>query len=175
MLGLQRGIVKLVPHNTEWARLFVEEKARLNAALGDKALDIQHMGSTSVPGLVAKPILDIAVAVADLPTVTECVPLLEALGYTYFGDRYEKGDYFFAKGSEQSRTHYIHMAEHFSSEWATMLRFRDYLIANPAARQKYSDLKCRLYQQYTSDRKAYTDGKEAFIQSLLREASGGAA
>jgi GrpB-like predicted nucleotidyltransferase (UPF0157 family) len=171
MLGLRRGTVRLVPHHTEWARLFLKEKGRLNAALGDRALDIQHVGSTAVPGLDAKPILDIAVAVADMPTVTECVPLLEALGYTYFGDRSGKGDYFFAKGEERSRTHYIHMAEHTGPEWTTMLRFRDYLIANPAARQRYSDLKHGLAQQHAADRQAYTAGKEAFIQAALREAS----
>ncbi len=175
MLGLQRGIVRLAPHNTEWARLFAEEKARLKAALGDEALDIQHMGSTSVPGLAAKPILDVAVAVGDIPAIMRCVPLLEALGYIYFGDRSEKGDYFFAKGGAQSRTHYVHMVEHLSPEWVTMLRFRDYLIANPAARQRYSDLKYRLYQRHAEDRKAYTDGKAALIQTLLREASSGAA
>ena len=103
------------------------------------------------------------------------MPLLEALGYTYFGDRYEKGDYFFAKGCEQSRTHYVHMVKHLSLEWVTMLRFRDYLIANPAARQRYSDLKYRLYQQHAEDRKSYTDSKATLIQSLLCEASSGAA
>jgi GrpB-like predicted nucleotidyltransferase (UPF0157 family) len=171
MLGLQRGTVRLVPHQTGWARCFAEEQARLNAALGDRARDIQHVGSTAVPGLDAKPILDIAVAVSDLPAITECVPLLEALGYTYFGDRSGKGDYFFAKGEERSRTHSLHMAEHSGSEWAAMLSFRDALIADPTARQRYSDLKHVLSQQHANDRAAYTDGKASFIQSLLREAS----
>ena len=170
MLGLKRGTVKLISHNPEWASLFAEEKARLNTALGERALDIQHMGSTSIPGLVAKPILDIAIAIADVVNITECVPLLEALGYQYFGDRYGKDDFLFVKGNEESRTHHIHMPTHLGLEWTTMLRFRDYLIASPEAQQRYSDLKRRLYRQHSGNRMAYTAGKDAFIECLLREA-----
>lgn len=175
MLGLQRGIVKLVSHHTEWAILFAQEKARLSAVLEDKALDIQHIGSTAVPGLEAKPILDIAVAVAELLVVKECVSMLGPLGYAYFGDREENGDYFFAKGDDQNRTHYLHMVKLSGSEWADCLSFRDYLIANLSARQRYSRLKHLLFQQYANDRQAYTAGKAALIQSLLREASAEAA
>ena len=171
MLGLQRGAVRLVPHDAEWAGLFAQEKGRLGAALGDRALDIQHVGSTAVPGLDAKPILDIAVAVADLPTVAECAPLLEALGYEAFGDRSGKGDFFFAKGADEGRTHYLHLAEHAGAEWAAMLRFRDHLRAHPAARRRYAALKRRLCRRHPDDRAAYSDGKAALIQSLLREAA----
>lgn len=173
MLGLQRGSVKLVSHCPHWAHLFTQERSRLRAALGEKVLDIQHIGSTAVPGLDAKPILDIAVAVADLSIVAECVPALKSLGYSYFGDRGEKGDHFFARGAEQHRTHYIHLLLHSGTEWSACLRFRDHLTACPEARQRYSRLKHRLSEQYESDRQSYTEGKAALIQSILREASGG--
>lgn len=171
MLGLQRGIVKLVPHHDGWAQLFAEEKERLSVALGGRARIIQHVGSTSVPDLVAKPVLDIAIAVETLTTIAECVPLLEAIDYTYFGDRSGKGDYLFVKGDERNRTHHLHMAEHTSPEWKTMLRFRDRLIADPVARRRYADLKRRLYEKHSNDRAAYTAGKDAFIEELLREVS----
>ena len=88
MLGLQRGAVQLVPYTPAWATLFQAERARLQGALGADALDIQHIGSTAVPGLAAKPILDLGIAVAAEAVVATLVPRLAALGYTYHGYRW---------------------------------------------------------------------------------------
>src|SRR5262245_26797835 len=98
MLGLQRGTVRIVPSTPMWATLFQEERARIDHALGALALDIQHIGSTAVPGLAAKPILDIGVAVAAEAAIAACVPLLIALGYTYRGDRGPSEGHFFDLG-----------------------------------------------------------------------------
>jgi GrpB-like predicted nucleotidyltransferase (UPF0157 family) len=109
MLGLPRGTVQIVPYTPAWAELFEQERASLLTTLGSRALDIQHIGSTAVPGLAAKPILDIGIAVAELAVVPECAPLMEALWYTYRSDREQRGNHLFVKGIEQQRTHYVHM------------------------------------------------------------------
>jgi GrpB-like predicted nucleotidyltransferase (UPF0157 family) len=171
MLGLQRGVVKVIPHNPLWASLFQQESTRLAQALGSLAVDIQHIGSTSVPGLAAKPILDIGIAVATDTDVPACVPLLESLGYIYRGYRGASEGYFFDQGSEQQLTHYLHMLLISNPSWQNYLRFRDYLIAHPTIRDEYMQLKQALAIQYASDRAAYTAAKAAFIQQILAAAS----
>ena len=86
MVGLERGTVKLNPFTNEWERLFSEEKSRLQAAIGKYVLDIQHVGSTSIPGMVAKPIIDIAIAVKNFEKASICIKAIEQLGYEYKGE-----------------------------------------------------------------------------------------
>src|SRR5215216_1692761 len=109
MLGLPRGAVQLVPYTPTWAILFQSERDRLQDAVGTDVLDIQHIGSTAVPGLAAKPILDLGIAVAGEAVVAACVPRLTALGYTYRGYRGPDQGHFFDQGLEQHLTHYLHM------------------------------------------------------------------
>src|SRR5215207_9801680 len=127
MLGLQRGTVQVVAHSPKWALLFQAERQRLTDALGTLALDIQHIGSTSVPELAAKPILDIGVAVAGEAEIGACVLPLETLGYTYRGDRGAEQGHFFDLGAETQLTHYLHMLLIDSEGWRNYLRFRDHL------------------------------------------------
>ena len=148
-----------------------EERQRLTDALGSLALDIQHVGSTSVPGLAAKPILDIGVAIASEADVEVCVPLLQALGYRYEGYRGASEGYFFNRGREERLTHYLHMLLIDSPDWRNYLRFRDTLIAHPEIRDQYMQIKQALAVQYPADRPAYTAGKAAFIQSVLASES----
>ncbi|MBI1256006.1 MAG: hypothetical protein GC204_00915 [Chloroflexi bacterium] len=171
MLGLQRGTVQVVDYSPEWAALFEQERQRLADALGSLALDIQHIGSTSVPGLAAKPILDVGVAIAAETDVDSCVPLLEALGYRYEGFRATSSDYFFDVGPETHLTHYLHMLLIDSDGWRNYLRFRDTLIAHPELRDQYMHLKQALAVEYADNRKAYTAGKAAFIQDVLAAAT----
>ena len=170
MLGLKRGIVQVVPYTSLWASLFQEESKRLTQALGSLALDIQHIGSTSIPGLASKPILDIGIAVAKEDDVSACVPLLESLAYNYRGDRGASEGHFFDQGTEQQLTHYLHMLLISNPAWQNYLRFRDYLIAHPATRDRYMQLKQQLAIQYPTDRAAYTAGKAQFIQQILTAA-----
>jgi len=167
MLGLERGTVQIIPYTTLWASLFRDESKRLADMLGSLALDIQHIGSTSVPGLAAKPILDVGIAVAKEEDVVQCVPLLTTLGYTYRGDRGLDQGHFFDQGSEEHLTHYLHMLLIGSQGWQNYLRFRDYLIAHPTMRDAYMQLKQELAIQYASDRAAYTAAKAQFIQQIL--------
>jgi GrpB-like predicted nucleotidyltransferase (UPF0157 family) len=167
MLGLQRGTVQLVSYTPAWATLFQTERARLQRALGADALDIQHIGSTAVPGLAAKPILDLGIAVAAEAVVATCVPRLAALGYTYRGYRGSDQGHFFDQGPEQYLTHYLHMLLIHEPAWLNYLWFRDYLRAHPAARDAYMRLKQNLASQYAADRAAYTAAKATFVQQIL--------
>lgn len=167
MLGLQRGTVQVVPYTPQWASLFQIEAQRIAQTLGTLVVDIQHIGSTSIPGLAAKPILDVGVAVATEADVAACVPLLEALGYTYRGYRGASEGYFFDQGPEQQLTHYLHMLLIDHPSWRNYLRFRDYLITHPGVRDQYMRLKQELALQYPTNRAAYTAAKASFIERVL--------
>jgi GrpB-like predicted nucleotidyltransferase (UPF0157 family) len=167
MLGLQRGAVQLVPYTSAWATLFEAERARLQDALGADALDIQHIGSTAVPGLAAKPVLDLGIAVAADSVVAGCVPRLAALGYTYHEYRGPDQGHFFDRGREQHLTHYLHMLTINEPGWWNYLRFRDYLRAHPTARDAYLQLKQELAVQYPTNRAAYSAAKATFVQQIL--------
>ena len=167
MLGLQRGSVRLVPYTSAWATLFEVERARLYAALHPHVLDIQHIGSTAVPGLAAKPLLDLGIAVADESIVSVCIPRITTLGYTFRGYRGADQGYFFDIGPEHQLTHYLHMLLISDSGWWNYLRFRDHLRARPAARDAYQRLKQDLATEYAADRAAYSAAKTVFIQQIL--------
>lgn len=171
-IGLERGVVRLVAYTPEWAWLFELEKARLQAALGDKVLDIQHVGSTSIPGCTAKPILDIAIAVESFEAAFACVPLIEQLGYEYGGEHGIPRRHYFVRRDPRS-THHIHMLEQSSADYQAHLLFRDYLRTHPEAVAEYVALKQSLMEQFPADREAYTDGKAVFVQQILALAKSG--
>lgn len=166
MIGLERGIVRLVPYTTEWKRLFEQEKARLQAAIGDYVLDIQHVGSTSIPGMVAKPILDIGIAVRNFEKAAVCIEPMVQLGYDYYGENGIPRRHFFVKGDP--RTHHVHMNEITSRDWEALVVFRDYLIQHPEIAQEYAELKLELAQRFPTDRQAYLDGKAVLIERVLQ-------
>ncbi|MGF1478825.1 MAG: GrpB family protein [Cyanophyceae cyanobacterium] len=162
MLGLERGKLKFIPHNPEWQKLFEEEKQRLQAAIGSDVLEIQHVGSTSIPGIIAKPILDIGIAVANFEAAAVCIKPMEKLGYSYRGENGIPRRHFFARG--EPRTHHVHILEITSWDWQGHILFRDYLIQHPAVAQEYVQLKLKLLEQYGGDRDAYQVGKSSFIE-----------
>lgn len=166
MIGLERGTVKLAPYTTEWKRLFEQEKALLQAAVGDYVLDIQHVGSTSIPGMVAKSIIDIGIAVRSFEEATVCVKPIKQLGYEYRGEHGIPRRHFFVKGDP--RTHHVHVNEIDSRDWENQVLFRDYLIRHPEIAQGYAELKMELAQRFPTDRQAYLDGKSPFIERVLR-------
>ena len=174
VLGLKRGTIRLEPHCHEWPRLFAQEECAIRAALGHLVLDVQHIGSTAVPGLLAKPILDIGVAVRHSADVGPCVAPLAALGYQFLGDRRCAGDWFFAKGSDDLCTHYVHMVEHTSSAWANYLAFRDALATDERVRTEYASLKLRLAVESGGSRDAYATGKDQFVRGVAARRLGAA-
>ncbi|UQN07422.1 GrpB family protein [Deinococcus sp. QL22] len=168
-LGLKRGTVALQPSSAEYPALFEEERARVRQALGALALDIQHVGSTSIPGLAGKPILDLAVGIQNTAQMDACISPLQAIGYTSFDDREGWGEYFFAKGDDEARTHYIHLLPISHPKWAEYLLFRDVLRRQPDLRDKYNQIKAALAEAHGNNRRQYTAQKGIFVQRVLAE------
>jgi GrpB-like predicted nucleotidyltransferase (UPF0157 family) len=166
-LGLKRGMVRLVRYDPGWAVAFARERTQLLQVLGPAAVAIEHVGSTAVEGLLAKPILDIAVAGRPPIHAAEWQPRLERLGYAAFGDRESRGDFFFAKGPDEGRTVYLHVVPGGSVWWLDYLAFRDRLRADAALRDAYTELKTGLAEQFSGDRRSYTEAKAAFIAKLI--------
>jgi len=168
MLGLPKGIVKLEPHAEQWHQLFAEADARLRKAVGDYVVAIEHIGSTSICGISAKPIIDIAVGLEKKADGERCVKPLEDIGYEYRGEYGIAGRFYFVKGNP--RTHHLHMVVRDGDVWHSHLLFRDYLRAHPAAAEEYDKLKKELAEKYSENRDAYLVGKTAFIENVLRVA-----
>jgi GrpB-like predicted nucleotidyltransferase (UPF0157 family) len=178
---LVREEVAIVPYDSAWPRSFSEEKEHLLSCLPKKLIRrVEHFGSTAVPGLAAKPIVDMLVEVTDLEeTKIRIAPILEAQRYEYLwrpthGDDVPPFYAWFIKRDREagSRTHHIHMVEgagRFSGHWDRLF-FRDYLIERPDLAEEYAALKVRLAAAATHDRVAYTRGKTEFIVRVTEQA-----
>jgi len=168
MIGLLRHTVRLVEHQPEWAALGRREIERLRAGLGEAVLDIQHVGSTAVPGLPAKPILDLAAAVRSPSDIAAVVTRLVALGYLDRGDGGREGGHLCAQESApELRTIYLHVVARSDRQWRDYLAFRDRLRNDALLRAEYAALKTDLATRYPADRAAYTAGKHDFIRRIL--------
>jgi len=171
MLGLKRGTVCLEEYNPQWRVLFDEEKVRLKELLGNQLIGVEHVGSTSIPGIKAKPILDLMIAIKDLNDWAWLKESLSKLGYEFRKDYRETQEHIlFVKGPEENRTHYLKATEFNSDFWVEHILFRDYLINNPEYLNQYQELKEKLFKEYNGDREPYTKGKEEFIKMILARA-----
>ncbi len=159
------GTIEVTAYDDSWPARFAEWRARLAAELGPVAIRIEHVGSTAVPGLAAKPIIDIQISVADPEGEERYVPTLEACGLTL--RLREPGHRYFRPPADRPRDVHVHVCEAGSAWERGHLLFRDYLRAHPAARDAYAELKRELAQRYPNDRLAYTDAKSAFIIDAL--------
>lgn len=166
-MGLARGTVVVRAYDPAWVEEFAAEARRLRAALGGLAEHIEHVGSTAVPGLPAKPVIDLALGFANEAALAELQAKLPALGYTARGDRRGDGDWLFSKGPEAARTHYLHVERYGGERWRNYLLFRERLRAEAKRRDEYARLKAELAARYPKDRDAYTRGKEPFIRRVL--------
>lgn len=167
-LGLKRGELYLSPYRDEWPALFESEKKIIASAIGDLVRDIQHVGSTSVPGMCAKPILDIAIAVEEFETARVCVEPLVELGYTFKGENGIPRRHYFQKG--EPCTHHVHMVEEISEEWTKLILFRDHLRSYRSVTEEYGSLKAALVDSLAGDRKAYLAAKAEFITKAIKKA-----
>jgi GrpB-like predicted nucleotidyltransferase (UPF0157 family) len=162
--------VVLVPYDPRWRSRFEEERVALEAAIGDAIVDgVHHVGSTSVPGLEAKPIVDILVGVRDLESSRGCFEGLKALSYVYAPYRAEEM-HWFCKPSPRSRTHHLHLVPVDGRRYRAELAFRDYLRAHPDVADDYASLKRELAANFENDREAYTAGKDEFVEGVLERA-----
>ena len=154
------------PYRSEWEVCFQNEREGILECIGPLVTKVEHVGSTAICGMIAKPILDIGIAVGDFDEARACIAPLEIrLGYTFMGERGIPRRHFFVKGEQ--RTHHIHMVEAHSEEWLRMIRFRDRLRESSDLADEYAKLKLRLMRQLGADRKAYQEGKSDFIRSVL--------
>jgi GrpB-like predicted nucleotidyltransferase (UPF0157 family) len=169
--------ISIVPYDSAWPKMFEDEATFLRRKLPQNIVKrIEHFGSTAVPGLSAKPIVDILVEVSSLEeTKKQIVPILEAEGYEYFW-RPAFGDnvppyyaWFIKRNAEGKRTHHIHMVEADSELW-DRLYFRDYLRQFSAEAKHYDELKRMLVVEHSNDRVKYTEEKSDFILSLTKKA-----
>ena len=175
-LGLKRGTVALVPHESAWEEEAARTMEILRGILGDAAADMQHVGSTAIPAVCAKPIVDIAVAARSFAGIEARAPELEARGF-YRRSRNDETQLLFACGSYYDgtgdrQTHFIHVVPADSAEWRNYLNFRDFLNAFPAEAKAYEALKLSLAAAHPEDagREKYTAGKHDFVRETLRKA-----
>ena len=170
MIGLRRGIVKLVMHNPKWRQSFEHEQNKIRKVFGRNALEIQHVGSTAIPGILAKPIIDIALIVSSLQKAKRYEKKLKEIGYELKKNDTKKNRLFFTKGHEKKRTHYLHIGKIGSGYAEDMILFRNYLCNHKDAAKKYSELKEKLARKYQNVREVYTAKKEKLIKEILRKA-----
>lgn len=169
-IGLKKGSVRLVPHNSKWKELFREEKESLLKDFPGKILKVSHGGSTAIPGISAKPLIDIFAVVPSLQVAEEIQPELEKLGYEYRGEEGIPERRFYVKGDRSNRTHNLHLVEESSREWKNHILIKNYYLKYPAAAQEYAKIKEQLAKDFPEDRRAYGSGKDAFIKEIIRKA-----
>lgn len=169
-LGLESGTVRVVPYDPAWESLFAVEAARLRAVVAPSLpLMLEHMGSTAVPGLAAKPILDL---LGGYPPGAPVAPYISALvraGYLHRGEQGIPGREFFRRG--EPRAYHLHLVSEGGPVWREQLAFRDALRRDPALRDAYAALKLDLARRFPRDRESYIDGKGAFVRHVIEQAS----
>lgn len=162
--------VVVTAYNQDWNQMFLEESQKIKAIFGDELIEIHHIGSTSVPGLKAKPIIDMMPVVKDIAKIDSFNELMTMLGYECMGELGMKGRRYFRKGGDD-RTHQVHAFQADNIEDIERhLAVRDYLRTHAEAVVPYGDLKERLAKQFPNDIEAYMDGKDAFVKELERTA-----
>ena len=162
--------IYMVPHDPDWRLEFEDEAKQITDALGGNGVaDVHHMGSTAIPNIYAKPVIDILLVVHNHAELDAKQAAMEALGYEAFGEfGIPTRRYFRKDNALGDRTHQVHAFEAGSPQITRHLAFRDYMIAHPDAAQAYSDLKRELAAQHPGDIEAYMDGKHDFIQEIDR-------
>jgi len=159
--------IRLAPYDSDWPARFESERSLLEGAIGERAVGgIHHVGSTAVPGLAAKPIIDILVGVTDLTSSRACFEPLAGLDYHYAPYLPEQM-HWFCKPGPHRRTHHLHLVPEGSSRYREELAFRDLLRADPATASDYLELKRELAVRFEHDREGYTDAKSEFIARAL--------
>ena len=162
--------VIVTDYSPEWARMYQEEAARIRHILGEELVGIHHIGSTSVEGLAAKPVIDILPVVHSVERVDRLNPQFEAIGYEAMGEFGIPGRRYFRKGGD-NRTHQVHIFEAGNlPDIRRHLAVRDYLRAHPDDCAAYAALKRQLALQYPEDIEGYCDGKDAFVKALEQRA-----
>ncbi len=167
------GAILIQDYDPRWPAMFADERAHIAMALGSALVAVEHVGSTAVPGLAAKPIIDMLVGGRSLTQArSTCVAPLQRLGYVYLPE-YESWlpeELFFRKGPPGPWTHHVHLMEPTAVRWGEQLLFRDYLRAHPEVAQEYGQLKRALAGAVGDDVVGFRAGKHPFIRTVLAKA-----
>lgn len=164
-------IIEVVPYNPHWPYLFRQEARKIAAALAGEIVLIHHIGSTAIPGIKAKPVIDCLIEVRQIERVDAYNDELISLGYTPRGENGIPSRRYFNKKIEEEHTHHLHVFQIGHPEICRHLEFRDYLRTHPNKAQAYSQLKEKLAEKYRHDSVAYTEGKNDFVQEIDQEAA----
>lgn len=162
--------VYVVPYDPKWPSHFTLERSRVETVLGYWAQAIEHVGSTAVPGLDAKPVIDLMVGVRDVRNADRCIRPLEGIGYSYWTENPNPDRALFVKfvdAGRTSRTHNLHVVENSGDLWNDRLVFRDCLRAHPETAREYAQLKYDLADRFRNDREAYTEAKTGFVSTVV--------
>jgi GrpB-like predicted nucleotidyltransferase (UPF0157 family) len=162
--------IEVVPHNPAWADMFKVEAEKISTVFSPEIVAIEHIGSTAIVGIRAKPIIDILVEVRDIEVVGRFNDEMIQLGYEPRGEFGIPGRRYFSKGTDTMRTHHVHIFQTGNPEIERHLNFRDYLRAHSKDAQAYSHLKEELAQRFSDDPDNYTDAKSEFIREIDRKA-----
>ncbi|MGG2071893.1 GrpB family protein [Lysinibacillus irui] len=162
--------VVLSEYDLNWGEQFLYEKRRIQKVIGHALLGIEHIGSTSIKGLKAKPIIDILLGVKSIEEVPELIEALSNIDYEYVPKLELMDRRFFRKGLWGQGTCHLHVCEYNSKEWNDKCLFRDYLRINPQAAKEYETLKEQLANHFQYDRQTYTKKKGPFIQKIIARA-----
>ena len=165
IIGLKSGKVKLLSYNPEWVKIFRKEEKILRNVIGDIEVNIQHVGSTAIPGIPAKPIIDIIIGVSSPKDVEKCIKPLEKAGYKYKGEE-RPGEYLFTKDP----IYCLHMTKFNNKTWNSYISFRNQLRANKKLANEYKNLKLKLAKKFPDDRESYHAGKVKFIEEVVKKA-----
>jgi len=168
LIGQHKRDFTVVPYQYGWKDLFKQESDLLHSTLGEKVLRIEHIGSTAIPGMLAKPIIDIMAAVVSLAAAAELIPVVESLGYEHKPLDTIPDRVFFAKErSPEFRTHHLNLAAPESGFWINQLVFRDYLRAHDDIAAEYVDLKKQIAKRYAQTHQLDREAKSEFVARVL--------
>lgn len=169
-LGLEPGVVRLVEYDARWGGLFAAEQRRIRDQCGELPLRLEHVGATAIPGMCAKPVLDIAAGRPRDSSPDDYRAALEQAGYLHRGERGVPGRQFFCRGVP--RAYHVHLVEEDGPLWRDYLAFRDYLRSHAEAVRQFAELKRTLAARFSRDRDAYMNAKSSHVQEILRLARG---
>lgn len=164
------GEIRVVPQDPAWAGIFEAEASRLSSVLGEEVLAIHHIGSTAIPGIKAKPVIDILIEVREIEKIDGFDRAMSRLGYEVRGEYGLPGRRYFTKNQGPIRTHNVHIYQRGNPEIERHLAFRDYMTSHPEDARAYSRLKEELASKFPTDIEGYMDGKDAFAREIERKA-----
>ena len=163
--------VEVVPHNPQWKQEFNNESQKIQEVLADNVVIIHHIGSTAIPDIYAKPVIDFLIEVKNIELISQQTAAMEKLGYEALGEFGLVGRRYFRKENPLGiRTHHVHIYQINSLEIKRHLAFRDYMVAHPQDAEKYSQLKQELAKKYPNDIESYMDGKNEFVKKMEQKA-----